>query len=222
MFYNQYFNSIISIQNRVREKKGVSVMLLGVSGPDAAGKTIFAGEYADFLRGKGHCCEVINGDDFLAPSATRYKLKDPVLSYYHHAFEFERLERLLTEIRDAEAGAVLRYDVYDRGADRVLPGKEIVATPGMTVITEGVLLFRDGLKRLLDMKIYLQADYATIEKRVFKRDHALFGEGTIKRYRKKYFPVNEKHLNEDDPVSAADIIIKGDCGCLNIAHDADS
>ena len=218
MFYEDYFNSIYSIQNRLIKKQALDRFIMGVSGPDASGKTAFSNEYSRFLTNRGTPCAIIHADDFLAPTSIRYKLDDPVESYYKHAFDHERLALLLETIIQAKPETVISYKAYCRETDSLSLEKNFTLKENMTVITEGVLLFKDPLKQLFNLKLFLYTDYSTIEKRVIQRDYDIFGEETLDRYRTKYFPVHEKHLSEDSPVSAADILIREECKCLNISE----
>lgn len=182
-------------------------IVIGVNGIDNSGKTTFSKSLSDYLKSRDHGTEIISLDDFHNPEEIRRKGDYPVDAYYEKAFGIERvIDEILDPIRKNQKVHKeleilnLSKDIYDLK-------KEYYVNKNDIVIIEGVLLYRKPLETYIDYKIYLDINYETMMKRAKIRDENRFTENTIKRYKRKYIPVQKKYIKEDNPKLKSDIII---------------
>jgi uridine kinase len=153
---------------------------IAVDGPDAAGKTTFAGGLADALARDGRECTRLTIDDFLRPAAERYRRGDlSPEGYYEDAFDL-----------DAFAAAV-------------------EAAPGI-VVADGVFLQRPELAHLWTLVVYLDCAPEVTLRRALVRDRERFGshDAVLERYAARYLPAQEQYRRAVDPAARADVVLR--------------
>jgi uridine kinase len=166
---------------RVREAARTSPrVLVGVDGPDAAGKTTLA----DVLAGRvaGLRASI---DDFLRPRADRYRRGElSAEGYYRDAFD---------------------VDGFLAGCARPFLARDDRAV----LVVDGVFLLRPELAHLWTVSIYLRVSPRESLRRALTRDLALMGsaDAVRRRYLARYLPGQAIYRAEADPESVADIVI---------------
>jgi uridine kinase len=102
------------------------------------------------------------------------------------------------------AGAAPRYQSYDWEARRRRPTARVVDPSGLIVI-EGVCalhrLFRDDY----DLRVWVEAAREIRLERGIARD----GEAARATWVEVWMPMEDRYVERDDPVSAADVIVDG-------------
>jgi uridine kinase len=184
-------------------------IIVGISGIECAGKSSFAALLAEYLENRGSRTYVAAIDDFLNPKTIRYDGSDLATCYYEKTF---RTRELLQQVVHPvfQFGAI-NNDVliHDYETDLVLP--RLVRTDRLDVlIVEGVFLFRNPLVEHLDLKVWLEISFEDALSRARGRQTELMRYGSEKiahRYRIRYFPAQQRHLDVDRPREAADLII---------------
>jgi len=177
--------------------------VLGISGIDCSGKTLFAAAFERFLQSKGRKTQLISLDDFHHPRETRYAGKDQADNYYNRSFNINLIkEKLLKPLRGKKAFSV-RMTLLDWRTDRYEIVRDFSFSPDTIVIFEGVFLFRKELAPYIDYKIFLDISFEESKRRAKDRDP----EANIRKYESKYLPAQGKYLAEFPPVKTTDIVI---------------
>ncbi|GIG00044.1 hypothetical protein Cci01nite_51370 [Catellatospora citrea] len=186
-------------------------VLVGIDGPDAAGKTTLADSLARRLRdtlptGTGVLRASIDG--FHRPREQR--LAQGELSAegcYHDTFDHPALLQhcLLPFARGASAIGTARRD-HRADADR----PESTAVPARAVLVfDGVFLLRQQLRACWTLTVHLRVSPAETLRRALVRDLALFGseEAVRRRYEGRYLPAQQLYRDDADPEGAADVLV---------------
>lgn len=79
------------LRNALRAKKKHQALVIGINGVDASGKSFMANEMNVYYRALGHKTQLVHVDDFHNESKVRYSGSDPIMSYYNHAFNYQKL-----------------------------------------------------------------------------------------------------------------------------------
>ena len=114
------------------------------------------------------------------------------------------LERLLREVFDPLAGArEARYASWDWDARR--PGGERRVTPEGIVVVEGVCALHGMFRDAYDVRVWVEAPYATRLARGVERD----GEDARPTWVERWMPMEDAYVERDDPVACAHVVIDG-------------
>ncbi len=180
-------------------------VLVGIDGPDAAGKTTFADRLSVQLGGDAVRAST---DAFHNPEAVRRRRGE--LSpdgYYQDAFDYMAIvDELLKPFRAGRKRvATCRYD-YGKEA----PIQVDVDVPTRSVLVfDGVFLLRQELRRYWTLSIYLSVSPEESLRRGAARDAHLFGsEAEAKRrYAARYIPAQARYRAEADPDRLANVVV---------------
>ncbi len=165
-------------------------VVVGIDGPDAAGKTTLADGLAVAL---GNAAVRVAVDDFLRPREVRYRRGElSPEGYYRDSVDEDALATVIRGFRETRGGA----------------GSE---GRGVLVI-DGIFLQRPSVRSLLDLTVYLRVSPAESLRRALVRDLELFGsaEEVERRYRARYLPGQELYRAEVDPDATADVLVDND------------
>ena len=92
--YEQVKEEIDSRKSRERP------YVVGITGIDTSGKTMFTRALADYLTSANYKVQIINLDDFHNPREVRYTGDDPAENYYHRSFNIRSIiDDLLIPVR---------------------------------------------------------------------------------------------------------------------------
>ncbi len=185
---------------------------VGVDGVCAAGKTTFAGELAQHIRGLGRSVVHLDSDGFHHVRSIRSRQgAESARGYYEDAYDFDALrEHVLVPLATDRSG---RYAsrVHDLASDEV-------DVEWATAPTDAILLFaatflqRDHLREHWDEVIYLDADFSRAQSRGIARDaDALGGVARAEAaYETRYMAACRIYCAEQDPRRRASIVIDHD------------
>lgn len=181
-------------------------VLVGVDGPDAAGKTTFADALAGRLGGTVVRASV---DDFHRPRALR--LQRGELSpegCYRDTFDYPALVGGLLAPFHSGADRVLT-GVFDYRADEPLEVSEAGVPAAAVLVVDGVFLLRPELRDWWTVSVHLQVPEEVSIRRGEVRDLDVFGstEGVRQRYLAKYLPAQVLYRAEADPERTADVVL---------------
>ncbi len=189
------------------ERRRSGPLVIGLSGPDAAGKTRFTQGLTAHLAARGHSMTVIHVDDFHNPRELRYQGHDEVESYLSHAFNLELLAgTLLTPIRE-QGRLDHSLTLLDLSTDQFTRQRHYTVTPDSIVIVEGTLLFRPPTDELLELRIVLDASEPEILRRAVARHSDQPATAVTERYRQKYLEVQRRYTLHHRPRERADVVI---------------
>lgn len=181
-------------------------VLVGIDGPDAAGKTTLADALVDRLDRTVVRASI---DGFHRPREQR--LARGALSpegYYRDSFDLDALRaRLLLPF--AHGAARVRTAAYDHVDDRAATVKPIDVPARAALVVDGVFLLRPELRDAWDVAVHLHVPPEVTLARAITRDLALFGdEATLReRYERRYLPGQELYRAEADPWAGADLVV---------------
>ncbi len=164
--------------------------IIGISGVDTSGKTMFADQFARYLDAVGISSAALHMDDFHNPSAVRRQGSDEVDAYFRNAFDAQRVMRkILMPLR--EEGCL---------------EKDLLCL-GTVLLIEGGLLFRSPIDEYLDGRIFLHIGFDEVLRRAALRDVPKYGEAILARYQSKYIPAQQKYLRLFRRLERSDFVI---------------
>ena len=142
--------------------------LVGIDGPDASGKTIFA----DRLAGRLERPVVrVSVDDFHHKREVRYQLgRDSPEGFWSHAFDYDRLRSDVIE--PFRSSRRVRTKAHDLATDANLSPEPITAPEGAVLVVDGLFLHRDELRAAWDLTVFLDVPFAVTARRMAGRDGA--------------------------------------------------
>jgi len=179
-------------------------VLVGVAGGTGSGKTSFARKVLDRI-GPEHGLLVAQ-DSYYKDGSGLEPAAQAAINYDHpDAFD---TSLLVQDLRDLKAGRPVPFLTYDHAsyARKVLPDP---LTPRPVVIVEGILLLtEEPLRRLLDIKLFIDADADVRILRRLQRDLKERGRSFESVQRQYLASVRPMHLEFVEPSKRyADLII---------------
>ena len=189
------------LEDIILHKQTNHPFIIGITGIDASGKTLFTEGFGRFLSGKEYPVQVIHIDDFHNPMSIRYSGENEAENYFNLSFNINRIiNELLTPIHK-KGSLSTELPVLDLDTDSFRNGHSYVVTFDTIVILEGVFLFRKEFSPYVNYYVYLDISFEECLKRGLARG------GEEDRYLTKYIPTQKKYLSEYPPSKHADIII---------------
>lgn len=180
-------------------------VLVGIDGPDAAGKTTFADRLSVALGGDAVRAST---DAFHNPVVVRRRRGEfSPDGYYRDAFDYMAIvDELLEPFRAGRTRvATCRYD-YRREA----PVQLDVAVPTHSVLVfDGVFLLREELRHFWTLSVYISVSPKESLRRGAARDADLFGSEAEaqRRYAARYLPAQTLYRGEVDPEGLANVVV---------------
>ena len=177
-------------------------VLVGIDGPDAAGKTTLADGLADRLAVPVVRASV---DGFHRPRAVRRRRGElSAEGCYRDSFDLEALVDRLLRPFTAGAGRVATQ-VFDHRTDEPA-GSSCEVPPRAVLVVDGVFLLREPLHGLWTLSLHLHVPPGETLRRALVRDVGDAVE-VERRYRERYLPAQDLYRAEVDPVGRADVVI---------------
>ena len=177
--------------------------LIGIDGLGGSGKTMYAYKLQKQLEGS----MILHLDDFVHKKEVRYNENyEEWYCYYHLQWRYDYLIQKLLQPLNSGLDVNETIEVYNRETDSYLLRK-IEIPVGTTVIVEGVFLQRPELRPYFKSVIYLELDKETRLKRISDRDIYMGNKKEIAlKYEQRYFPAEEKYIEQCNPIALADIV----------------
>jgi uridine kinase len=181
-------------------------VLVGVDGPDAAGKTTLGTALAERLP---HPVLRASVDDFHQPRAVRRRRGElSAEGYYRDAFDYAALTgQLLAPFRDGAATVMTQW--FDYRADQPTDTPPVAVPTRAVLVVDGVFLQRPELRDYWTLTVYLAVSADESLSRGVARDLDLWTSATEaeRRYRQRYLAGQALYRVEVDPEANADILI---------------
>ena len=177
--------------------------LIGIDGLGGSGKTMYAYKLQQQLEGS----VILHLDDFVHKKEVRYNENyEEWYCYYHLQWRYDYLiQKLLLPLKSG-LDVNETIEVYNRETDSYIL-REIEIPAGTTVIVEGVFLQRPELRPYFETVIYLELDQETRLQRITDRDIYMGNKKEIAlKYNQRYFPAEEKYIEQCNPLALADIV----------------
>jgi uridine kinase len=179
-------------------------VLVGIAGGTGSGKTSFAQKILDRI-GPDHCLLVAQDSYYKDGSALDSTAQSAI--NYDHPDAFDT-SLLVEDLRDLKAGRPVPFLTYDHAAyaRKVLPD---ALTPRPVIILEGLLvLVEEPLRRLMDIKLFIDTDADVRILRRLQRDLKERGRSFESVMRQYLASVRPMHLEFVEPSKRyADLIV---------------
>lgn len=177
--------------------------LIGIDGLGGSGKTMYAYQLQRQLEG----LVILHLDDFVHKKEVRYNENyEEWYCYYHLQWRYDYLIQKILLPLTSGLDVKETIEVYNRETDSYLL-REIEIPVGTLVIVEGVFLQRPELRPYFEAVIYLEVDKETRLKRISDRDIYIGNKEEIAlKYEQRYFPAEEKYIEQCNPITLADIV----------------
>lgn len=205
---NNRVHDEIATHIRGASAAGTAPFIIGVTGPDASGKSFLASTLALTLERMGCEVQLVHVDDFHRPRAERYAGSKPEhLKYLEQSIDLDALvEKVLAPARTS-GRFHLQLKHLDIGTDTQTITREYLVNPGSIVIVEGVFLLMNRVRSYLDKIIFLQVADEELIRRGTVRDAELLGTDVERRFREKYLPAQKMLFSAEPPEIHADIVV---------------
>ena len=170
-------------------------VLVGVDGPDAAGKTTFARNLTDVLD---RIVIQASIDAWHRPGAERmHRGAMSPEGYYRDSFDHEALASKLLD-PFASGRDTVSTAHFDHRSDSKAPEAATRLRPDAVLLFEGVFLLRPELRDRWDLVIHLHVPESVTLARAAERDIGVFGdlEAVRSRYEQRYLPGQELYRAE--------------------------
>jgi uridine kinase len=190
-------------------------VVVGIDGPDCAGKTTVADSLAVCLAGASQTPTVrASVDGFHRPREQRYRRGElSPEGYYLDSFDYQgmRDECLLPFLGGAPR---LRTTRYDHLADAAEVNDAIDVPAEAVLVLDGVFLLRPELRDLWTLSVYLKVSPDESLRRAHRRDLGLFGSAdeVRRRYLGRYLPGQALYRQESGPEALAHILVDNERG----------
>jgi uridine kinase len=183
---------------------------VAIDGRTASGKTTFADDLADGLRGSGKEVVRTSVDGFHNPATTRYRQgRLSPDGYYEDARNLDAIrERLLVPLGPGGNRNYVTHS-FDLVLDRSVDPESRRAPEGAILIFDGTFLQRPELRSHWDFVIFLDIGRDEARSRGVNRDSAALGgkRRASELYRQRYEPAFARYTSECDPARRADVVI---------------
>jgi uridine kinase len=178
-------------------------LLIGIDGLGGSGKTT----YAYKLQRQLESSMIFHLDDFIHKKEVRYNEDyEEWYCYYHLQWRYDYLIQKLLQPLKSGLEVNETVEVYNRETDSYAQ-RNIEIPIGTTVIVEGVFLQRPELRSYFETVIYLEMNQEMRLKRISNRDTYMGSKEDIAlRYEQRYFPAEEKYIEQCNPLAWADLI----------------
>jgi uridine kinase len=147
--------------------------MLGIDGPDAAGKTTFADELAVAFERAGFTAVRATMDDFHRPREDRYRAgRYSGLGYYRDAYDFSLFRRVLADPFKAGGSTGFQLRGFDLARDVPFESDWTTAPADAVLIVDGHFLQGAELRGIWNFVLWLDAEREVRFARTIVRDHA--------------------------------------------------
>jgi uridine kinase len=181
---------------------------VAIDGIDAAGKTRFADELGQVLKGLGKHVIRASIDGFHNSRIIRYaRGRYNPEGYYLDSFNYRVLLDELIDPLGPEGDLTYRKAFFDYEKNEKLDQTEETASEDSVLVFDGVFLLRPEIINHWDLKIYLDIDYSESMRREISRDRG-DREELRTLYEKRYIPGQKLYHIHANPKRHTDLIIE--------------
>ena len=182
------------------------MLIVGIAGGTGSGKTTVVNKLLEAFP---------NGEVIVIPQDAYYKDNSQISLEERQKINFDHPDSvefslLIAHLKQLKKGKPVRMPIYSYLT--CLRAKETIAIkPARVVLVEGILILADsGLRNMLDIKVFVDADADDRLGRVIQRDIVERGRSLMKVLERYHDTVKPSHLQFIEPSKRyADIIIPG-------------
>ena len=182
------------------------MLIVGIAGGTGSGKTTVVNKLMDVLP---------EGEVVVMPQDSYYRDNSTIPLAERQKINFDHPDSveftlLIDHLNHLKKGRPVKMPIYSY-LTCVRSKETIPIKPARVVIVEGILILADpGLRRMLDIKVFVDADADDRLGRVIQRDIVERGRSVLKVLERYHDTVKPSHLQFIEPSKRyADIIIPG-------------
>lgn len=182
------------------------MLIVGIAGGTGSGKTTVVKKLMDVLPG---------GEVVVIPQDSYYKDNSDIPLEERQKINFDHPDSLeftllIDHLKQLKKGRAVEMPIYSY-LTCVRAKETITVRPAKVVLLEGILILADpGLREMLDIKVFVDADADDRLGRVIQRDIVERGRSVMKVLERYHDTVKPSHLQFIEPTKRyADIIIPG-------------
>lgn len=182
------------------------MLIVGIAGGTGSGKTTVVKKLMDVLPG---------GEVVVIPQDSYYKDNSDIPLEERQKINFDHPDSLefgllIEHLKDLKKGKSIEMPLYSY-LTCVRAKETVTIKPAKVVVIEGILILADpGLREMLDIKVFVDADADDRLGRVIQRDIVERGRSVMKVLERYHDTVKPSHLQFIEPTKRyADIIIPG-------------
>ena len=182
------------------------MLIVGIAGGTGSGKTTVVNRLLEVFP---------NGEVVVIPQDSYYKDNGHIPVEERQKINFDHPDSLefsllISHLRQLRKGHSIKMPVYSY-LTCLRSEETITIKPARVVIVEGILILADpGLRNMLDIKVFVDADADDRLGRVIQRDIVERGRSVLKVLERYHDTVKPSHLQFIEPSKRyADIIIPG-------------
>lgn len=199
-----------TLANRIMGIKRPHPVRVAVNGIDAAGKSYFADELAEFIQPSGRQVIRASIDGFHNPKSLRYlRGDDSPEGFYYDSFDNTKFIGVLLQPLGPGGDCQYRPQLFDHESDTEVHSPLKVAHMDAILIVDGIFLFRPELNNQWDYRVYLKVSYDVAMDRALRRDVENTGDvvEVVTRYYNRYFAGQQIYIDKCKPELVTDVII---------------
>jgi uridine kinase len=181
--------------------------LAAISGVDGSGKSTVADEVAARLTAAGRRVALVRLDDWRTPASVRFVADDPAQHFLDNAYRFDDLFALLVGPLVRTGRVDLVVDSYPSGADE--PVQLTLRHDQVDlVVVEGIFLLKRGVRERFDRTYWIDCAAEVALARALARNQEGRPVDELRHdYQTIYQPAQRLHLERDEPLDHADLIV---------------
>jgi uridine kinase len=185
-------------------------LVVGISGIDGSGKGFVTTQIADELRKQVPIVTPIGADGWLNLPPVRFNDVNPGLHFYENAFRLDQMfADVISPLRQSRS-VKCEVDHVEETA-KFFSQRSYKLEAVDVVLVEGIFLYKPQYRDQFDLRVWIDCSFETaLDRAVRRSQEGLSAADTIAAYQKIYFPAQRIHLDRDQPIQAADIIINND------------
>lgn len=174
LFLKTSDNLILNIARMVVQEKKKS-FLIGITGESASGKTVFVDNTikACVKNKKEGIYTVIRCDDYYKDTSKELKEAGSYEELFKTGFSFDtpnaiNLELMKKHLMQLKKGKEIKSPLYDFVTCESNPEGEL-KKPAKVILTEGLYVLNEGVREIMDVKVYVFTPLDVIKDRWYKR-----------------------------------------------------
>lgn len=184
---------------------GPERQLVAVDGADGSGKTWFADELAQVLRGRGRVVVRASVDSFHHPREHRHRLGRTGVTVWTRHFDYAALRRELLDPWRKGPGSPYRTRWHDVDSDALVDDPARPVPDAGVLLVDGVFTQRPALAPVWDLAIWLEVPLTVSVRRMAARD------GTVDDVddpdQRRYADAQQIYRRTCRPADRADVVV---------------